>query len=140
IILLFVTVLIGIVVLAEFSEPSRVGAVRGTSVLVSGHVLLGVAAVVVWVAELLGQSARVAWLGTGALMAVGLLGLLILRRSTASVAQLDGHEAKPMPRGVLFAHGGAAALTVLVALFTAINLHHGPGAATQLEGKVQNHG
>ena len=119
-IVLFVTVLIGLGVLAEFAQPKRMAAVRGAAAFVGGHLLLAAAAVVAWVAYLLGQSAGVAWLGVAAIVLTGGLGLTLYLRSKATLGEQS--EVRPVPAGILVAHGVAAVLALLLGLLAAVGV------------------
>lgn len=114
-ILLIVTVLAGTALLAEVAVVLT--ASRPVMVLVSTHVLLATAAVVLWILALIGDTAGLAWGTFVALLAVVALGATALVRTLRPGVAPQGTK---LPRGVMIVHGAAAAVTVVLVLIAAL--------------------
>lgn len=119
--LLFLTVTVGVMVLAFWVHPERRRADPRSHRLGAVHVAAALAAVAGWVVYLIGHSDRVGAPVTGALVATGMLGALTLW--STRVGDRRGTYADvpdPVPIAVLALHGAAAIAGVTLAVLAVV--------------------
>jgi hypothetical protein len=118
---LLITVLVGVLTLAEFASPRRMATMPGAVALVATHVVLALASATVWVIFLVTDSSALGWIGFGVVALTAAAGLLLYRRSSLHAAAAGGEteEMRAVSPGLLVVHGAAAAITVVLALVAA---------------------
>jgi hypothetical protein len=113
------------------SQHSTARASRLPAIVVFGHALLGVAAPVFWIGYLVDGSTWIAWTTLGSLLLSVAGGLFMLSRTAGhsdTLAQPAADAAdvrvveKQIPKSVLVAHGGTAALLVVLVLLEALGV------------------
>jgi hypothetical protein len=118
---IFVTLLGGTMVAADWYDAERVAADSRAAALVAGHVLLAATVLVLGVIFVLGKSAAVAWATVGVLLFVVALGVTAYLRSTRSTtSDGSGGQQEGVLPGLLIFHGAAAAITILLVVSTAL--------------------
>jgi len=119
--MLVVTVLVGVITLAEFADPRRMATMPGVVRLVAGHLTLALAAVTVWTIYLVNKTGPLAWVGSGVLAGTAAAGLFLFRRSRQPLPDAtDDDDVHVVGPGVLVVHGAAAALTIVLAVAAAV--------------------
>jgi hypothetical protein len=117
ILVLFLTVMVGMVVLGLWAEPVRTKTDRRSVVLATFHILAALAAVTLWLVFAVGQADVIGWLGLAVLATTILLGASTLISSRAAERSPPlGDSPKPVSPVALIAHGGLAAVATAFAL------------------------
>jgi hypothetical protein len=116
---LIVTVLVGLLTLAEFSDPKRMARMPAAVPLVALHLLLALGSAVVWTIFLVVDSTAMGWVGFLVILATAAAGLLLFTRSNRFEATDEGEEIRVVSPGFLVVHGVVAAVTVVLALLAA---------------------
>ena len=138
----FVTAFVGLYLLAVWlieNDVSHRGAVasRLPGPVISGHILLALAGLVIWVIHLLTHSSTLGWTALGTLIAVAVLGLAMFTRwipvhvayVTAEsgkhgrrVADYDFPAERAFPLPVVVGHGLLASTTVTLVLLAMLGV------------------
>jgi hypothetical protein len=119
---LLVTVLVGLLTLAEFTDPRRMATMPGAVAMVAIHLGLALASAIVWTIFLVTDSAAIGWIGFAVIALTAAAGLTLYLRSSqhAATGGSDAQEMREVSRGLLVVHGAVAAVTVFFALAAAI--------------------
>jgi len=141
----FVTAFVGLYLLAVWlieNDVSHRGAVasRLPGPVISGHILLALAGLVIWVIHLLSRSSTLGWTALGTLIAVAVLGLAMFTRwipvhvayVTAEsgehgrmLADYDFPAERAFPLPVVLGHGLLASTTFTLALLAMLGVAGG---------------
>ena len=119
---LLVTVLVGVLTLAEFADPRRMASMPSAVALVAIHVVLALGSATVWTIFLVTDSTALGWIGFAVIALTAAAGLTLYRRSSQYTAALDAgtQEVREVSSGLLVVHGAVATVTVVLALVAAI--------------------
>ena len=105
-------------------QPTKV--TRFPTALTLGHLMLGVAGLVVWVFYLMTTHVAYAWTAFGSLVVVALLGFAMLTRWLVGRGGRHARTANREASMVAVAvHGGVAIMTFVLVFFTAVVVTHG---------------
>jgi hypothetical protein len=116
-----VTVLVGLLTLAEFASPRRMATMPGAVALVATHVVLALASATVWTIFLVTDSSALGWIGFGVIALTAAAGLVLYRRSAihSAAAGDAADEMRAVSPGLLVVHGAVATITLVLALAAA---------------------
>ncbi len=99
---------------------------RFPAALTLGHLLLGVAGLVVWVLYLTTTDIVYAWTAFGSLVVVALLGFAMLTRWLVGRGGRHARAAdQDVPMAAIAVHGGVAIMTFVLVFFTAVVVTRG---------------
>jgi hypothetical protein len=123
---LSVTVLVGVLTLAEFADPRRMATMPGAVALVAIHLALALGSAIVWIIFLVTDSTALGWIGFAVIGLTAVAGLTLYRRSSHHTARVVGdagdagaEEMRAVSPGLVVVHGAVATLTVVFALIAA---------------------
>ena len=119
---LVITVLVGVLTLAEFADPKRMSSMPRAVPLAAVHVVLALSSTVTWSIFLVVDSTAMGWIGAAVIACTAAAGLFLFTRSArfaGTDAAADVHE---VSTGLLVVHGAVAGLTVMLALLAAVGV------------------
>jgi hypothetical protein len=117
---IFVTLLGGTMVAADWYDPEQAATDGRQSALVVVHVLLAAAVLILGVTFVLGKSGAVAWATLAAVLSAAAVGATAYLHPTGPTTREDSGDREGVLPGLLVFHGAAAAVTIVLVVSMAL--------------------